>query len=243
MEASTESFSVSRILEEVVTYLKSTELCWLHASGGPAQGWLWLWPEPWEAFDTWSGQEGGRAVGSVVQHRPQGVGAALRAAVGARPGPPAPGRSPRSAPRAGPCSPWISPWPFSPPGELGLISPLKADTAPRGPHERPQPLSANQRQAGPGGGGAGEGEEGMRGCFLPRAQRWGQNLPGRASLTHRGSRGALGDLGARAEGWMVRGDGARPAQEGRAPAIPRWEWGWHRPQPLPVVPSGSRGGQ
>lgn len=117
---------------------------------------------------------------------------AFRVALRAWPGPPAPGRSPRSATWAGPCSPWISSWPFSLPGELGLISPLKADTAPPGPHQRPQPLSANQRQAGPGGGGAAEAEEGMRGCFLPWAQWWGRTLPGSAKSDPSGKPGSAG---------------------------------------------------
>lgn len=39
-----------------------------------------------------------------------------------------------------------------------------------------------------------------------------------------------------AERWSLA---APPAQEGRAPEIPRWEWGWHRPQSLRVVLSGS----
>lgn len=165
---------------------------------------------------------------------------AFRVAVRAWPGPSAPGRSSRSAPWAGSCSPRISSWPFSPPGELGLISPLKADTAPPGPHERPQPLSANQRQAGPGGGGAGREKRGCAAASCPGLS--GGDRPSRAvpNLTHRGSQGALGDLGARMrDGWCGEmGPDRSPAQEGRAPAIPRWERGWHRPSPLRVVLSG-----
>lgn len=172
---------------------KHRALCWLHASGGPAQGWL---------------RHCGHRLGKPLTPRPamregcRQCGLAQTSAVGAAPCPQSgceglaraafPGRSPRSAPWAGSCSLWISSWPFSPPGELGLISPLKADTAPPGPHERPQPLSANQRQAGPGGGGAGEGEEGMRGFFLPWAQWWGQTLPGVAKSDPSGKPGSAG---------------------------------------------------
>lgn len=108
------------------------------------------------------------------------------------------------------CYPGVGPvpsgtclWPSSSSKELGLISPLKADTAPPGPPELPWPLSANQRQAGPSGPGPVE-KKGCMAASLPQAGWWGWALPGDGACEIRPTWECWVNLRVR-----VRGDGER----------------------------------